>query len=112
MTRATSRVWSSSVRLREVRLGHHLRRGAEKYAARNWEKGIPFMRCLASLKRHLAAYQLCDDSEDHLAAIMANSMFLAHYETMIAVGTLPEELDDRPLYHPLQKKYYGFAIKA
>lgn len=96
----------------EVRLGNHLRRGAEKYAPRNWEAGMPFNRCIASLKRHLAAYQLCDDSEDHLAAIMANSMFLSHYETMVAVGSLPKELDDRPLYHPLQKKFYGFAIKA
>ena len=96
----------------EMRLGHHLRRGAEKYAARNWENGIPFDRCIASLKRHLAAYQVRDESEDHLAAIMANSMFLAHYEAMIAVGVLPEELDDRPFYHPMRERDYVFATEA
>ena len=93
----------------EMRLGHHLRRGAEKYAARNWEAGIPFDRCIASLKRHLAAYQVRSESEDHLAAIMANAMFLAHYESMIVAGVLPEELDDRPLYHSMQEREYGFA---
>ncbi|MGD9126060.1 MAG: DUF4406 domain-containing protein [Planctomycetia bacterium] len=84
----------------EVRLGHHLRRGAEKYTPRNWEAGIPFDRCIASLKRHIAAYQMRDESEDHLAAILANAMFLAHYEAMISVGILPRSLDDRPVYLP------------
>jgi len=85
------------------RLGHWLRRGAEKYAERNWEKGIPFSRCLGSLCRHLLAYQQCRTDEDHLAAILCNAMFLAHYEAMIQRGTLPAELDDRPHYrrqHP------------
>ncbi|MCL2744431.1 MAG: DUF5664 domain-containing protein [Planctomycetaceae bacterium] len=39
------------------RLGEWLRQGAEKYASRNWEKGIPISRMVASLYRHLLKFQ-------------------------------------------------------
>jgi len=74
--------------------------GAKKYAERNWENGMPFSRCVASLKRHLMKYQQGLKDEDHLAAIMFNAMALIHYEEMIERGMLPAELNDMPHYLP------------
>jgi hypothetical protein len=82
----------------EERQGEWLRRGAAKYAERNWEKGMPFSRCVASLKRHLMKYQQGLKDEDHLAAIMFNAMALIHYEEMIERDALPSDLDDMPRY--------------
>lgn len=80
------------------RLAEWLRQGAVKYKERNWEKGIPISRCLASLHRHLMRYQQGDRSEDHIIAVMCNAMFMAHFEEMIARGVLPEEIADLPDY--------------
>ena len=85
----------------EERQGHWLRMGAAKYAERNWEKGMNFTRCVASLKRHLMKFQQGLKDEDHLAAIMFNAMALIHYEEMIERGLLPAELNDMPSYQPL-----------
>jgi hypothetical protein len=82
----------------EERQGHWLRMGARKYAERNWEKGMPFSRCIASLKRHVMKFQQGLKDEDHLAAIMFNAMALIHYEEMIERGILPAELNDMPNY--------------
>ncbi len=87
-----------------MRLGEWLRLGAEKYDERNWEQGIPIQRCIASLYRHLLAYQAGENDEDHMAAIMCNSMFILHAEEMIADGVLPAELDDMPEYGPIDEK--------
>jgi len=86
----------------EERQGHWLRMGAAKYAERNWENGMPFSRCVASLKRHLMKYQQGKRDEDHLAAIMFNAMALIHYEEMIERGRLPEELNDMPDYDTIK----------
>ena len=85
----------------EERQGHWLRMGAAKYAERNWENGMPFSRCVASLKRHVMKYQQGKRDEDHLAAIMFNAMALIHYEEMIERGALPAELNDMPNYAPV-----------
>jgi len=82
------------------RLGEWLRTGAEKYTERNWEKGIPLSRCLASLVRHTLQYMMRDRSEDHLAAVMCNAMFMLHYEEAMRRGVLPSELNDLPSYRP------------
>ncbi len=87
-----------------MRLGEWLRLGAEKYNERNWEQGIPIQRCIASLYRHLLAYQAGENDEDHMAAIMCNAMFIIHNEEMIADGVLPAELDDMPVYRPIDEK--------
>ena len=87
----------------EERQGHWLRMGAAKYAERNWENGMPFSRCVASLKRHVMKYQQGKRDEDHLAAIMFNAMALIHYEEMIERGRLPAELNDMPNYQPVVK---------
>jgi hypothetical protein len=60
------------------RLAKWLRLGATKYSERNWEKGIPVSRCFASLYRHLLKFQQGRTDEDHVAAILCNTMFIAH----------------------------------
>lgn len=82
----------------ERRLGDWLDRGAKRYAPRNWEKGMPIERCIASLKRHINAYQAGDTDEDHMAAAACNVMFIIHYEEMIKRGVLPQELAYEPNY--------------
>ena len=82
----------------EKRLGEWLRLGAGKYEDRNWEKGMPISRCIASLQRHLVDYKMGLNDEDHMAAIMCNAMFIIHYEDAIANSILPANLDDMPKY--------------
>jgi hypothetical protein len=86
------------------RLGTWLGLGAKKYADRNWEKGIPITRCLASLLRHAEAYLAGDSEEDHMAACMCNAMFILHYEEMLKRGVLSRELDDRPRYEAANRR--------
>lgn len=86
------------------RLGDWLRRGAEKYAERNWEKGMPVSRCVASLCRHVEALKAGDANEDHAAAVMFNAMAIIHYREMIDRGVLPAELDDMPYYEPSREE--------
>jgi hypothetical protein len=80
------------------RLAEWLRLGATKYSERNWEKGIPVSRCLASLYRHLLKFQQGRTDEDHIAAILCNAMFIAHTQEMVNRGVLPESLLDIPDY--------------
>ena len=82
----------------EERLGEWLRKGAVKYSEHNWAKGMPMSRCLASLCRHLMKFKQGLTDEDHLSAIMFNTMALIHYEEMIKRGYLPSELDDLVKY--------------
>jgi hypothetical protein len=82
----------------EARLGAWCALGAAKYSDRNWEKGMPLGRILASLCRHLNAYRAGDTAEDHLAAVMWNAMALAHGEEMVKRGVWAEGLDDLPRY--------------
>lgn len=80
------------------REGDWLAKGASKYAERNWEKGIPIARCIASLERHLMAYKQGKTDEDHMAAIRCNAGFVLHFEEMIKLGLLPPTLNDMPHY--------------
>lgn len=63
-----------------LRLGEHLRKGAEHYGEHNWEKGIPNSRCFASLMRHLNQWASGETNEDHLAAAAFNLMAIIHNE--------------------------------
>lgn len=84
----------------EERLGDLLTKGAKHYVVRNWEKGMPISRCIASLRRHLMQYQQGKTDEDHMAAVAFNAMAIIHYEEMIKHGTLSKEFDDMPTYLP------------
>lgn len=77
---------------------HLLEKGATKYDARNWEKGMPFSRCLDSAIRHIVQYIQGDRVEDHLAAARFNLACIMHYEEMILREILPPELSDLPIY--------------
>jgi hypothetical protein len=68
-------------------------RGAEKYGDRNWEKGMPLSRYLASAERHLMQFKQGDTDEDHLAQAAWNLCAILHHQ---AVG--PDGLDDFPRY--------------
>ena len=87
------------------RKGEWLRLGAIKYAERNWEKGMQFSRCIASIFRHVLQYMMGMTNEDHLAAIAVNAEFLMHYEKMIEMYKLPATLDDMPHYEDKPKPY-------
>lgn len=75
-------------------LGEVLRKGAEKYADRNWEKGMDWSRVFGPLQRHLWKWWGGEnrDSEtnlSHLYHALANIVFLLTYEER-KIGT-----DDR-----------------
>lgn len=82
----------------EERRGAWLARGAKKYAARNWERGMPLSRFWASLRRHVMYHQQGKRDEDNLAAIAFNVEAMMHGEEMIRRGAWPKEFDDMPDY--------------
>ena len=85
------------------RLAIHLETGAIHYTPRNWEKGLPLARTFNSMIRHSFLWLVCDRSEDHLAAVACNIMFLIHTEEMISEGLLPLKLlDELPGGHDAQ----------
>lgn len=62
------------------RIAVHTENGAQKYAERNWEHGIPVSRCVDSAFRHLYQYLAGDKIEDHLAAACWNLMAIMQFE--------------------------------
>lgn len=73
------------------RLGRLFTKGGIKYGDfRNWEKGMPMMRCAGAILRHTFQWMMRDESEDHMAAVMWNAQAVMHYEEV------KPELDDRP----------------
>ena len=59
-------------------------KGAEKYAPFNWLKGMEWSKCLASLKRHLAAFEQGVDYDNesellHMAHVAWNALALVSY---------------------------------
>lgn len=68
--------------------------GAEKYAERNWEIGMPYKDAMGSLERHYQAWKSGEDRDpesgmSHMVHVFCNAMFLATWE-LRGVGT-----DDR-----------------
>jgi hypothetical protein len=88
----------------QMRKGLWLALGAKKYAERNWERGMPISRCIASMERHIQQYKMGMTNEDHLAAIAVNAEFIMHYEEMIKRGRLSAALDDMPKYEQRDKE--------
>ncbi len=76
----------------------HLGKGAAKYEAHNWRKGMAYSRCISSALRHLMQFAAGRTDEDHLAAVACNVVFLLTYRADVAAGKLPATLDDR--YQP------------
>lgn len=81
-----------------------LTKGAEKYAERNWEKGMKWSKVLSSLERHLQAIKRGEDYDKetgllHSAHVMCNAAFLTEYYKIHPHG------DDRP-------HWYGRSVKV
>jgi hypothetical protein len=79
-------------------LAHVYTLGAQKYADRNWEKGILYGRIYAALMRHLEQWRLGEDNDPdnaqrHLDSVVWNAVALATYE---ARGLGPVLDDLRP----------------
>lgn len=82
------------------RLAIVLEKGKEKYAERNWEKGMEIGRILQSAIRHIYDHIEGKRDEDHLGHAMFNVMAAIHIGEMIDRGLLPKELDNLPNYLP------------
>lgn len=70
--------------------------GASAYGDRNWERGLPWMETVASLRRHLAAFVAGEDLDPesglpHVNHVVTNAAFLA------TMTKRRPDLDDRPL---------------
>ena len=66
-------------------------KGAEKYAPRNWERGMSWTTVLASMKRHLAAFEAGEDYDPesgllHMDHVQANAHFLSAYYSIFPQG--------------------------
>jgi len=69
--------------------------GSAKYSDHNWSKGMKWSKVVASLKRHIAAFEQGEDYDKetgllHTAHIMCNAAFLTEYYKIYPQG------DDRP----------------
>lgn len=69
--------------------------GAKKYGDHNWRKGMKWSRVVASLKRHLNAFELSQDYDPetnllHMSHVLANAAMLVEYYETNMKG------DDRP----------------
>jgi hypothetical protein len=75
--------------------------GAKKYAARNWERGIPLSRYADSAIRHFMKYLRGDRDEPHDAMAAWNILCLIETRMRIEEGLLNPELNDLP-FNPLK----------
>jgi hypothetical protein len=72
------------------RVARHYEGGAQKYSARNWEKGMPYAEMADSLIRHAFQYLEGLTTEDHLAAVCFNALGIMEYEERAALGLLSQ----------------------
>lgn len=77
-------------------IAQHYEIGARKYSDRNWERGMSYCRCFASLMRHAWAWMQGEDVDPetgshHMIAVAWNAIALYTYYTR-QIGE-----DDRPL---------------
>lgn len=85
-----------------------LTQGANKYAERNWERGMAWSTVLASMKRHIHAFETGEDFDResgclHMGHVVANATFLTEYYQIYPEG------DDRP-HNYLIPKHVGLDI--
>lgn len=89
------------------RFGYHMLKGSINYGTGNFEKGQPTERALESLHRHITKFELLDQSEDHLAAIIFNVQLIMmneqrenmktdyYYQQYVASGQYEKDLERR-----------------
>lgn len=73
-----------------------LEAGADKYTARNFEKGLPLSCFIDSGLRHIYNHLEGKRDEKHMYQAFWNIMGFIYTATMIERGLLPEELNDLP----------------
>lgn len=78
------------------RLAMHYGKGAAKYEARNWEKGMPLSEFHNSAEAHRMKLLAGYDDEPHLDAWLWNVACFVETAERIRLGLLPAELDDMP----------------
>ena len=85
------RVVSETLSTGVLDLSHRYREGAEKYAERNWEKGIPTKSFLDSAVRHLLKWYRQDAEENHASAFMWNIVgaIWTHIHKPECIGEMP-----------------------
>jgi len=74
------------------RIAYRFGMGADKYDARNWEKGIPVARYADSAQRHLTQAEHGAAGEDHFGASLWNITAWLATTQWIVDGTLPATL--------------------
>jgi hypothetical protein len=67
-----------------IALADHYRKGSEKYADRNWERGMDWGKCFASMERHAWAWASGEDYDaetesHHMIAVAWNALALYVY---------------------------------
>jgi len=85
------------------RLAQLYERGAIKYDARNWEKGIPVARMFDSALRHAFQALSGDRSEDHLAGAVFNLIGIMEYEARAEIWDSSRYSD---LFEGMGELYY------
>lgn len=102
-------------------LARVLTKGAEKYAAHNWRKGMPYMEVIASLERHIARIKQGEDIDSetgllHADHIQCNAMFLSNMmKTRKDMDDrVPEQMNLRntPLANTPEEVAAAFAAEA
>lgn len=83
----------------------HFEAGAKKYAARNWEKGIPLSRFYDSAWRHLLKEAAGHKDEPHAVAGFWNIICLGQTYMWVQGRMLPAAIDDLPVP-------YGYSVVA
>lgn len=79
--------------------------GAAKYAARNWEKGMPLSVYLDSAERHIAKLKCGMRDEPHATQAIWNLIGYVFTATLIKLGHRPASLNDMPAQlAPLNEK--------
>lgn len=71
--------------------------GAEKYADRNWEKGMDYTRLLGAMERHMLAYKAGenyapDDKQHHMLSVAWCAFAIFTFDCR----DMADEWDDRP----------------
>jgi hypothetical protein len=68
--------------------------GAYKYAARNWEKGMPLSQYLDSAERHLAKLKAGLRDEPHASQVIWNMVGYVFTAWLSKISARPAELSD------------------
>jgi len=77
-----------------LRLAKWYELGANKYGDRNWEKGMPYSRYMAAMFRHMIAFMMGKNDEDHLSAVAWNAFAIMHHQELNET-----QWDDIPKYN-------------